>query len=54
MLDEAVKKEIEILSKIELDKTIKRLVSQVLEKIQILVHYFFLEYQLREFIYLNY
>ena len=33
MPDEAVKKEIEILSKKELDRTIKRLASQVLEKI---------------------
>ena len=33
MPDEAVKKEIEILSKKELDRTIKRLASQVLEKV---------------------
>ena len=33
MSDEAVKKEIEILSKKELDRTIKRLASQILEKI---------------------
>ena len=33
MPDEAVKKEIEILSKKELDRTIKRLASQILEKI---------------------
>ena len=33
MPDESVKKEIEILSKNELDRTIKRLASQVLEKI---------------------
>ena len=33
MPDEAVKKEIEILSKTELDRTIKRLASQILEKI---------------------
>ena len=34
MPDESVKKEIEILSKKELDRTIKRLASQILEKIQ--------------------
>ena len=33
MPNEAVKKEIEILSKKELDRTIKRLASQVLEKV---------------------
>ncbi len=33
MPDEAVKKEVEILSKTELDRTIKRLASQVLEKV---------------------
>ena len=33
MSDESVKKEIEILSKKELDRTIKRLASQILEKI---------------------
>ena len=33
MPDESVKKEIEILSKKELDRTIKRLASQILEKI---------------------
>ena len=33
MSDQAVKKEIEILSKKELDRTIKRLASQILEKI---------------------
>ena len=33
MTDEAIKKEIEILSKIELDRTIKRLASQILEKV---------------------
>ena len=33
MSDEAIKKEIEILSKKELDRTIKRLASQILEKI---------------------
>ena len=33
MSDEAVKKEIEILSKKELDRTIKRLASQILEKV---------------------
>ncbi len=33
MSDEAIKKEIEILSKQELDRTIKRLASQILEKI---------------------
>ena len=33
MPDEVVKKEIEILSKKELDRTIKRLASQILEKI---------------------
>ena len=34
MSDEAIKKEIEILSKKELDRTIKRLASQILEKIE--------------------
>ena len=34
MSDEAVKKEIEILSKKELDRTIKRLASQILENVQ--------------------
>ena len=33
MSDEAIKEEIEILSKKELDRTIKRLASQILEKI---------------------
>ena len=33
MTNEAVKKEIEILSKKDLDRTIKRLASQILEKI---------------------
>ena len=33
MPDEAIKEEIEILSKKELDRTIKRLASQILEKI---------------------
>ncbi len=33
MLDEEIKEEIEILSKKELDRTIKRLASQILEKI---------------------
>ena len=33
MLDEVIQKEIEILSKKELDRTIKRLASQILEKI---------------------
>ena len=33
MQDEAEKKEIEILSEKELDRTIKRLASQILEKI---------------------
>ena len=33
MSDEVIKEEIEILSKKELDRTIKRLASQILEKI---------------------
>ena len=33
MSDESIQKEIEILSKIELDRTIKRLASQILEKV---------------------
>ena len=33
MTDEAIKNEIEILSKKELDRTLKRLASQILEKI---------------------
>ena len=31
MSDEAVKKEIQIISKIEIDRTIKKLASQILE-----------------------
>ena len=34
MSDETIQKEIEILSKKELDRTIKRLASQILEKIE--------------------
>ena len=54
MPDEAVKKEIEILSKKELDRTIKRLASQILEKIENISSFCLLEYKAEEFICINY
>tara|TARA_Y100001968_G_C19234934_1_gene656399 strand:+ start:88 stop:252 length:165 start_codon:yes stop_codon:yes gene_type:complete len=54
MLDEAVKKEIQILSKIELDGTKEIIGFSNFEKFQILTHHCLLEYQLGKFIFLNY
>ena len=54
MPDEAVIKETEILSKIELDRTIKDWLLKFWKRFQIFVHYCLLEYQQGEFICLNY